>query len=538
MVKKNEPLLQPRAEQEPAPAAEKIQQQLQRILDSPEFQATDRQRQFLQFVVTETLAGTAQEIKGYTIATRVFGRKDFDQATDPIVSIQANGLRRALERYYLVAGRQDPVRIDIPKGTYVPTFNEQIGVESDGTELSSRIPDVSFEGSWPSVLVRPFQNLTGDPQLNYLTIGLATELAMELTRYQDIRVLMQNPAGHGRHASDKAARFAIDGSVRKDRAGIKVAVQLIDARTYTQIWGDMHRSNLEGAQLTAFEEEVARVVAAKLASEYGIIARALSIESKNIPPSDLKAYEAILRYYEFNSNFSAETFLSAFKALELATAKEPECGLVWSMLGRLYAANYSLELFDLDTPLEEAIAFAEKGAKLDPTNQRVRGILAYVWFIRNKISEGLAEAERAIALNPNSLILMDNFGYLLTLLGDWRRGPALIREAIKLNPYYNIIVHYALWVDWVRQEDYQQAYLETLNFRTPLLFWDPLMKAATLGQLGRYEEGELAVETLLKLKPDFPSRGRVLIGHYIKFEDIVERVIEGLRKVGLNVEDD
>ena len=67
-------------------------------------------------------------------------------------------------------------------------------------------------------------------------------------------------------------------------------------------------------------------------------------------------------------------------------------------------------------------------------------------------------------------------------------------------------------------------------------FWDPLAKAATLGQLGRYEEGEQFVKTLLKLKSDFPSRGRILIKHYIKFEDIVERVIDGLAKVGLKID--
>ena len=88
---------------------DRIQRQLQRILDSPEFQATSRQREFLQFVVSETLAGREQEIKGFTVATHVFGRgADFNQATDPIVSIQANQLRRALERYYLVAGGGDP----------------------------------------------------------------------------------------------------------------------------------------------------------------------------------------------------------------------------------------------------------------------------------------------------------------------------------------------------------------------------------------------------------------------------------------------
>ncbi len=537
MIKKEKLPLKPHAKQNPAPAAEKIQKQLQRILASPEFQATDRQREFLQFVITETIAGRDQEIKGYTVATQVFGRKeDFDQATDPIVSIQANRLRRALERYYLVAGQQDPVRIDIPKGTYVPTFCEHIGIESDKTARSSKSPKSSFEGSWPSVLVRPFQNLTGDSELNYLAIGLPTELAMEITRYQDIRVFMHNPERHGKRALDTVARFVIGGSVRKDRAGIKVAVHLVDTATNTQIWGDMHRSNLEAAQLIAFQEEVAQVVAVKIAGEDGIISKNLSIESKNIPPSDLKTYEAMLRYYEFNMVFSGDTFLRALDALKVASVNEPECGLVWAMLGRLYAVNYSLELMNLVTPLEEAIGFAEKGVYFNPDNQRARVILAFTRLFSNEIPAGLAEAERALALNPNSLLFMDHIGYLFTLFGDWERGPALIRKAIKLNPYYSVTVHYALWADWVRQEKYEQAHLETLNFRRPTLFWDPLIKAATFGLLGRYEEGRQAAKNLLPLKPDFPGRGRILIKHYIKFDDVVERVINGLNKVGLKIE--
>lgn len=91
-----------------------ILRQLDRIMGSPEFHATASQRKLLRYVVTETIAGGVDEIKGYTIATRLSGRRDnFDQATDPIASIQAGQLRRALEHYYLVAGTRDPIRIDI-----------------------------------------------------------------------------------------------------------------------------------------------------------------------------------------------------------------------------------------------------------------------------------------------------------------------------------------------------------------------------------------------------------------------------------------
>ena len=97
-----------------APGA--ILEQLDRICASREFHATPRMRAFLRFCVEEALAGRSDQLKGYTIAMQVFDRgEDFDPAQDPVVRIQAGRLRRALERYYLVAGGQDPVVIDIPK---------------------------------------------------------------------------------------------------------------------------------------------------------------------------------------------------------------------------------------------------------------------------------------------------------------------------------------------------------------------------------------------------------------------------------------
>ena len=519
------------------PSAESIQQQLHCILTSPEFKATDVQKSFLKFVVETVLSGRSNEIKGYTVATQVFGRgEDFNQAIDPIVSIQANKLRRALERYYLTAGRNDPVHIDIPKGTYVPTFHQQNDLEW-GSAQKDASNKFRFTGSWPTILVRPFLNLTGDEQLDYMGIGLATELSTEITRYNELRVLLMPNREEGqRRASDTGSRFVLDGNIQRGGSGLKVNVSLADMSTGLQIWGDYHKTDVNPSQLIVFQEEVANTIAGKIISEYGIIAKTLSHESKQHPPSNLKTYEAMLRYYDFNAHFTTETFFGAFEALQHASRKEPDCGLVWSMLARLYAVNYSLELFDLETPLEKAVSFAERGVQLELADQRTRLIMAFIRLFENEIPAGLAETNRALALNPNSLIFLENIGHLLTLFGDWKRGPALIKKAIDANPHYSSIVHYSLWVDWVRQEDYEKAYLETLNFRTPSLFWDPLLKASVLGQLGRIEEGRRAVEVLLKLKPDFANRGRLLISHYIKFDDILSQIIEGLNQVGLSIE--
>ena len=67
-------------------------------------------------------------------------------------------------------------------------------------------------------------------------------------------------------------------------------------------------------------------------------------------------------------------------------------------------------------------------------------------------------------------------------------------------------------------------------------FRDPLARAATLGKPGKYEEGRRADEELLAFKPDFPKRARILIDHFVKFEDITEGIIDGLEKSGLEIE--
>jgi len=527
-------LAQDKQNQNPTPDVEMIQRQLERVLTSKEFQATERQRNFLQFVVVETIAGRHGEIKGYTVATRVFGRgDDFDQATDPLVSIQANKLRRALERYYLVAGKQDPVRIDIPKGTYVPVFYEHTGIDEVAAE-GGKVSDMTVSDSWPSLRIMPFKNLTGNPEKDFMGMGLATELAVEVASFQEINVSF--PREGQKATSDSKSRFVMNGYIYEDSTGIKVTAHLTDTKTGKQIWGETIRAEVEAIKLLNFQGKVAREIAAKTTGEFGVIPKVLVGESKNKPLQELNTYEAMLQYQEFDQTPSPENFIRAMEALNVAANTAPDCGFVWSLLARLHALIYSFEIPGFEDPLEKAIEFAEEGVRISPNSQKTLGTLAFVHFLGNELSSALRDVNRAIELNPNSLIILDGLGYIMTLLGEWERGTALIKKVISLNPYYRPSVHYALWLDCVRQKNYERAYLETMGLKSPAVFWYPLAKATTLGLLGRIEEGEKFVNKLLELKPDFPSRGRVLIGHYIKFNDLIERVIDGLNKVGLRIE--
>jgi adenylate cyclase len=514
---------------------EAISHQLELMLSSTDFTATPQQAAFFKFVVKRTLEGNADTIKGYTVATEVFGRRsDFDQSIDPIVSIQASRLRRALERYYETAGTSDPVRIDIPKGTYVPTFEEQHPDEQ--TIAVEKSAPAGFMVPWPTVLVRPLANLTADPDDDYLSIGLTAELAHALGHYREIWVLEAHHRDRESAPPEIDFDFIIDGHIRRDPAGVRVAICLCDAKNGIQIWSGKYQGDLETAKMISFQEEVAAEVAVRMAGGNSVIPRYLSGESKNKRTSDLTTYEAMLRYWEYDALRTRKSFMRSIRALEQATAQEPDCGQIWSMLAAQYADNCGLESVDQPTPLKKAAEFARKGISLEPANRTARTVLAYVRLLQNRLREARCEAETAYNQCPNSLMILDTIGWVTALAGEWERGVTYIRKAIELNPYYRPWAHHALCLDELRTENYEKAYRETLNFKMPECHWDPLLKAAACGHLEKIEEGQACVRALLALKPDFAKRGRILIGRFLKFEDIADRIVEGLAKLGLSLE--
>jgi hypothetical protein len=101
-----------------------------RLAASATFARSRRLIRLLEFTIDAALAGRGGEIKESTIGSEVYDRgTDFDPRADGIVRVEASRLRQKLAEYYLSAGEADPIRIDYPKGSYVPTFRFAAVVE-------------------------------------------------------------------------------------------------------------------------------------------------------------------------------------------------------------------------------------------------------------------------------------------------------------------------------------------------------------------------------------------------------------------------
>ena len=516
------------------PTNRMISEQLERMLDSTDFRVSPQQEALLKFVVNRTLTGNADEIKAYTVATEVFGRgTDFDQSNDPVVSIQASRLRRAIKRYYLTAGKKDSIRIDIPKGTYVPKFNNQFS--SQEPVMVDKIPGTVALENWPTVLIRSQTNLTGNPEDNYLSVGLTAELFHALSNYREIRVLRSLPGNPEPASRLSEIDYFVEGNVRRDATGIRVAIRLLDAVNGIQLWSGKYSGNLESAAFIWFQEKIAAEAAVCMAGDNAVIFKHRAPSSKKKAASELTTFEAMLRFRESQALLTPESMVRAIRALEHAAERDPDCGQLWSMLAAHYADNYGMEVVKYPTPLEKAEEFAKRGVILDPTHRYTRMIMAYVRLMQNKIRVARSEAEAAYHLCPNSIMALDSLGWLTALSGDWKRGINWIRKSINIYPNHRPWTRYALCLDCFRQGDYDRAFRESDHFMLPDLFWDQLLKASCLGHLGRKTEGQTRIESLVKLKPDFERRGRILIGRYVKFEDIADRIIEGLNAAGMKI---
>ena len=519
---------------------EAIRDQLEHILRSDEFRASEKQRKFLRFVVEETLKERTSQLKGYTIAVAVYGRtENFDPSVDPIVRVEAGRLRRALDHYFLTAGKDDPVQIKIPLGGYVPTFHVSQNLPIIKNETSNQKGIALSKG--PTIAVMPLINLNGDRGQDYFAEGLTEEFTTELARYQDFQVIASqstmrfrdqrvDPKEIGR---DLGVQFLLSGSIRKDLKTVKVTMQLVDTATAGQIWGESYKLDQTASDLIAVQEEIALKVIGLIADQYGLIKRRLSRESHKKAPADLKAYDAILRFYHYETELTTEAFEQALTALERAVEVDPEYGLAWAMLGHLHADNHALGFCAIEKPLDKALNFARKGMSLDPQNQFVQDALTLVHFHRGDKEMFLQHAEETIALNPNSPYVVGVAGWHMMLFGEWERGLSLLQKGMKLNPYHPSWFHLAPFMDCYRRGEYENAYAEALRFNFPTLYLDPMMRAVTLVELGRQDEAKTAIDELLKLVPDFSSQGRWLIGRYVKVDDIADSLFAGLQKAGL-----
>jgi adenylate cyclase len=524
---------------------------VEKICESPEFESKLVLCRFLNYIVSETLSGRGDAIKAFSIGVDVFNRdEDFDPGQDTLVRINAIRLRRTLDLYYSKTGKYDDIRINIPKGGYVPEFKmisdsiSETGEEEAGKKHSKKKPkNVSLD---PSIAIFTFNDISGRPENDYFVRGFPYKLMNELTKFEDLHVhnclnITEYPeTGSPLHASllEKGIRFALGGALKLDRDHIDILVDLRDLASGKQIWCDKYSRKIRGHNLIQIEESISADVSGKLGSEYGIMLQRLTQDAKRQKPGKLTTYTAVLKYYNTQFNPGPDAVREAFEALNIAIEKDPQSGLAHACLAALHGNRFGLDYPGAEKSYIALGDLAEKAYKLDPYSLFVKIVLAFKCFMYEEKDRFFYLANRIVEQNPKGSLRLGALGFHLSLYGDWERGKSILDRVMHANMEYPRYYHGATALYYYRKKRYKNAYKEVMGYKGTGYWWEQMLNIAILGQMRRSGEARHHIENLHKVKPDFTVKAHDLISRFVKEESLVIHIIQGLQKSGMSILED
>jgi adenylate cyclase len=400
--------------------------------------------------------------------------------------------------------------------------------------------------SGPSIAVLPFDDRGEGDGPDHFADGLVEDIITALSRFSNLMVFGRNSTIQYKDAEvaaqtvrqDLGADYILEGSVRGGVDRLRVTVQLTDAETGAQIWAESYDRELTGASVFDLQDEITSTIVATLADTYGEISRATFNKAQRKAPKDLQSYECVAAaqaYYR--TAISPAMHLQVRDCLEGAVEKDPDYADAWAWLAAMYRDEAQYGFNARPQASDRAFEAARKAIAIDPESQEAYIVLAHMHFYRNDIDTFLLEAEKTLEINPNSPDGLAAIGTYIGHIGQWGRGAALVRKATMLDPKFPGWFHFVFGHEHFTRGEYDAALSEYLQIHLPDYFWAQVFLVTSYGHLGRGEDAERALKHLLELYPNF---GEQVWAEFAKWnwrdQDVV-RVVEGLRKAGLDIPD-
>ncbi len=404
-----------------------------------------------------------------------------------------------------------------------------------GAEGAPPLPDK------PSIAVLPFDNMSRDPEQEYFADGLTEDIITALAAWRWFPVTARHSTfaykGTKKPLSQIAqelhARYVVEGSVRRAGDKIRVTAQLIDATTDHHIWAK--RYDREIRDIFALQDEITENIVTSIEPELGKAERTRASRKR---PENLDSWDLTLRAQASVFQFTTKDNEQAFSLLEKALELDPESALVMSMLALCHYKDAILGFStDRGSSLAQARQAAERAVSLDDRDWLAHAVLGItlMWTERG-FERALEHEERAMALNPSSTWARAFLSCVLEFGGAPDRAVPELQVALRLDPHspFATFINADLAISYFLLRQFE----ESINYARRALDISPAnvrarqRLAASLGQAGRIEEAQTALDQLLRHQPDF-SIAYIDETYPFRYPEDRALFIDGLRKAGL-----
>jgi adenylate cyclase len=406
------------------------------MLASPLFARSPRQQRFLDYLVTNTLAGDASRLKGYTIAVEVFDRKDdFDPSIDAIVRVGATRLRSKLHEYYDTLNNSDEVRIDFPKGSYVLEIAMQRSQTKKPIAPTNNAP--RFTDDKPSLAVLPFANIGVDNAKEYFADGVVDSLISMFSRLSGLFVISRQSSFSYKNtiktsheiATELGVRYLLEGSVQHADNKVRVMAQLVDTHHGGQVWSERYDRELK--DIFALQDELTQnivgVLQIKLAGDE---AKLFGYKDTN----NIEAHDLMLRGVAEFRKYTEKAVYESIELLKKAVLLDPSYSAAYAWLARVVTFRWIGVWVAYPNNLVEGLSYAEKAVDLDPQSPYALSILSWVQSWRKNSVGSIATGRKAVALDPNNAEAHLFLSLALVSAGFGEEGLYYIEKARRFTP--------------------------------------------------------------------------------------------------------
>ena len=291
-----------------------------------------------------------------------------------------------------------------------------------------------------TVAVLPFENLTGDPDRDYLADGLAEETIAALGQVDPDRVRVIGRTTVVRYkASGKsvaeigaelAADYVVEGSIRAEAGQLRVTSRLVRTADQTQVWTASF--DRRPTSVVALQQELSTAIARPIHVRLSP-GQLTALAARHTADAD--AYDLYLRGRFFWNQLTPATNRRALEYFERAIALDPDYALAWAGIAAVLAAspiNSDVAPSEVITRSREA---ANRAVAAGPGLAESHVAQAYVSFI---LDHDWAAAEaafrRALALDPDDPLAHRLLGHVLSQAGRQQEAERLMARARELEP--------------------------------------------------------------------------------------------------------
>jgi adenylate cyclase len=390
----------------------------------------------------------------------------------------------------------------------------------------------------PSLVVLPFDNMSGDPKEDYFSDGITEQIITTLSRYPRLFVIARQSSFRYKEKSTKIQKVAEDlgvqyvlkGGVQKSGDKVRITAQLIDAISGSYIWSERYDKSLK--DIFDMQDDITSNVM------NGIVAELTEGEQARRWTQRVTNLKALEKHYQGQGFFclhTKENYEKAKPLFEEAIAIDPN--FVWPYVYLGYLHNLSgLRGFSEDRAKSFQTAFdlAQKARTIDESNDGVHSLLAMCYSFRGQHDKSLSEAERAVALNPNGSDAYSLLAAALGCLRRWEESVTYAEKSLRLSPFPGagpLSVLGRAYFMTGRYDESVATFKKSLNV-SPNFLDGYVFLAANYISMGREEEANAAVKQVLNISPKFKIKSYAKRLSFLNEADL-ERVLSALRKAGL-----